>query len=203
MFTRLLSAAAIAGAALLSTTPDQVRADSNPLIGQVQAYGPNFCPRSWAAANGQLLAISSNTALFSILGTTFGGNGVTTFGLPNLNNRTPIGYGSGPGLPTIADGQLLGTDSITMTQAQMPSHNHSFNAINEAGTKHGPGTDILALAYNQDGTNLNLYHDGPPNKVMDPAMIGSSGGGQALPKRSPYLVINWCIATQGIYPSRN
>lgn len=203
MFSKTLSALAIASATLLGHGVQQAHADSLPFIGQVQAYGTNFCPRGWAPADGQLLPIAQHTALFSIIGTIYGGDGRSTMALPNLNMRTPVGSGNGPGLPVISRGQNVGSDQTTMTIANMPSHNHSFMATNQTGTKHGPGTDLLALAYNQDGSNLNLYHEGPADRVMDPAMIGSTGGGQPVQKRSPYLVLKWCIALEGVYPSRS
>jgi microcystin-dependent protein len=169
-------------------------------IGQLVLGGWNFCPRTTLAANGALLAISQNTALFSLLGTMYGGDGRTTFGLPDLRGRAPISFGQGPGLSNYQEGSRGGSESFTITTNQMPSHNHRVQATDTIANKKGPGLDFLAKVPSGDES---IYHDGPPNKLMDPAMIANTGGGQAVVKRSPYLTLNWCVVTQGIFPSRN
>lgn len=189
--------------ALTVTAPTAAKAQDTPFIGQLAAFGFNFCPRGWAPANGSLLAISQYNALFALLGTQFGGNGQTTFGLPDLRGRAAIGFGSGNGLTNYPMGAKGGTESVTLTVPQMPSHSHTMNTTNEAADKHGPGTDFLAAPYNADGSELNIYHEGPPNRQMDPGAISPTGGGQAHENRMPFQAVNWCIATEGIFPPRN
>jgi len=176
-----------------------VSAQATPYIGQLGLFGGNFCPRAWAKADGQLLPIASNTALFSLLGTTYGGDGRTTFGLPDLRGRAPIGEGTGPGLAPVRWGQRGGAQTHTMTVPEMPSHNHLVNGTNAIGDKGGPGNDYLAAG----GDGHKAYHDGPPNRTMDPGVISHTGGGQAFSIQDPYLGMFWCIALQGVYPSRN
>lgn len=168
-------------------------------IGQLVPVGFNFCQRQTAAANGQLLAISSNTALFSLLGTIYGGDGRTTFALPDLRGRMPMHAGNGPGLTSHPQGQKSGVETVTLTEVNLPSHSHTITSVNQTGDKGGPVTDLLAKP--SDGSKI--YHDGPPDSTMDPRMVQNTGGGQAFNIMNPYLAINWCVATQGIYPSRS
>jgi len=191
-----VAASAIVGAALSAPAP--ANAGIEPFLGEMMMVGYTFCPRNFAEANGQLLAISQNTALFSLLGTTFGGNGQTTFALPDLRGRAPINQGQGPGLSNYVLGEVGGQESFTLLVSQMPAHNHLVNATNTTADKTGPGGKFLALA----SGGVSIYHEGPANKVMDPAMITSTGGGQPVGHRGPYLAMRWCIATAGVFPSR-
>lgn len=191
-----VAAAGILGAALAA--PGAANAGSDTFLGEMMLVGYTFCPRNYAEANGQLLAISSNTALFSLLGTNYGGNGQTTFGLPDLRGRAPINQGQGPGLSPYVLGQWGGQESFTLLVSQMPMHNHLVNATNTTADKTGPGGKFLALA----SGGVSIYHEGPANKVMDPAMITLTGGSQPVGHRGPYLTMRWCIATSGIFPSR-
>ncbi|MGV6812977.1 MAG: phage tail protein [Brevirhabdus sp.] len=205
MKSRILTAAA---AALLTglglSAPQKAHAQSDPFLGQVSLFGYTFCPRGWTEANGALLAISQNSALFSLYGTTYGGDGRTTFGLPDLRGRAPIGQGQGPALQSYTLGSRGGAESFTLTAAEMPSHNHLVNVTNQSGDRGGPAGDFLAVPFLlPTSSRLKLFHNGPANKTMDPAMIGNTGGGQAVNKRSPYLTMRWCVAVQGIFPSRN
>jgi len=177
--------------------PKPAAAGNDPFIGELMLFGGNFCPRGWAKSDGQLLAISSNSALFSLFGTIYGGDGRTSFALPDLRGRGPIHVGQGPGLANYTQGQRGGAENLTVQLNNMPSHNHEVQATNQIGNKGGPGTDFLAA------TGTLIYHEGPPNRIMDPAMITDTGGGQAITKRSPYLALRWCVALQGTYPSRN
>ncbi|MDX1463305.1 MAG: tail fiber protein [Marinirhabdus sp.] len=164
-----------------------------PFLGQIQAFGFNFAPRGWAKCEGQLLSISQYTALFSLLGTTFGGDGRTTFGLPDLRGRSIVGMGSGPGLDTITWGEKGGNYQHTLTQAEMPAHTHNIGVNIAAGDESNPvGSHIAAhsAAFSEDATG-NL------------AAPSSAGGSQAFNMRNPFLGINVCIAMQGIFPSRN
>ncbi|MEM9580944.1 MAG: tail fiber protein, partial [Pseudomonadota bacterium] len=186
-------------------------AQSEPFIGQMAIMPYTFCPRNWAAAEGQLLAISQNTALFSLLGTAFGGDGRTTFALPDMRGRAPIGLGAGPGLtPSNNQGAKGGSETHTMTVAQMPSHNHMVNANNGANgfaDRKGPANDFLGSPHVNNPTNpaedLYIYADQAPNVQMDSRMIEHTGGSQSFNIRNPYIVMRWCIALQGIYPSRS
>jgi microcystin-dependent protein len=182
-----------------STVPGLAQA--TPLIGQVTAFGNNYCPLGWANAEGQLLSISENDDLFSILEFNFGGDGRTTFGLPDLRGRLPVNAGTGAGLNTVRLGEKGGSEGFTLNTSTMASHNHAVNATNAIANKNGPGTDILAIP----NLDHDIYHEGPANKVMDPGMISQTG--QASPysvaKVSPYLGMTWCVALEGVYPSRN
>ncbi|MFD1508373.1 phage tail protein [Lacimonas salitolerans] len=199
---RTFIACSVLGLGAALTVPDTARAQ-DAILGQLTAFGFNFCPRGWAPANGALLPISSNTALFSLLGTQFGGNGTTTFALPDLRGRSPINQGTGPGLTNYPMGAIGGSETVTLTVNQMPSHSHIVNGTNEAADKHGPGNDFPAAPYLPDGSEFNIYHDGPPNRTMDPGVISPTGGSQPHENRMPFVAVNWCIATQGIYPSRS
>ena len=201
-FARALSATAIA--ALSVAAPKTALASGDPYVGEIMIFAGNFCPRNYAEANGALLAINQNDALFSLYGTMYGGDGVTTFGLPDLRGRAPIHFGNGPGLSNYSIGQKGGSTSFNITLANLPNHNHDANVTNATADKHGPGTDFLAPTFYADGTTkLNIYHEGPPDRAMDPGVIGNTGGSQPYSKRSPALGIKICVALYGVYPSRN
>lgn len=169
---------------------------SSPFLGEVRMFGLTFSPRGWAYCNGQQLAINQNQALFSLLGTTFGGNGTTTFALPDLQGRTPVHVGSGPGLPSYAWGQKGGAETHTLTAAELPSHSHGAT-----GTSSSPNVSSPSGATWATGV-ANAYGTSP-NGSMSAASVGNAGGGQAHPNMPPYLVLNFVIALQGIFPSRN
>lgn len=196
-----LAAIAVASAAVL--VPTQSRADSDPFIGDILLTGLNFCPRGWASADGQLIPISSNTALFSLLGTTYGGDGRTTFGLPDLQGRAAMGTGAGPGLTQAREGQKRGTETVTLTAANLPAHSHSVRANNQDGDRPGPGDKLLAAAPPNGAGSETIYSTGPVTVQMSAAMIGTAGGGQPLGIQDASLVLTYCIATQGVYPSRS
>lgn len=189
--------------ALSIITPRASQAQSEPFIGQLMLVGYNFCPRGWAEADGQLLPIASNSALFALFGTIYGGDGRTTFALPDLRGRAPIHEGSGPGLQPYQSGQKGGSESFTLTEDQMPLHNHDVNATNLLADKPGPGRKLLAADQIQ---YFEPEAGGIPEgnkRVMDPSMISFEGSSQPVSKRSPYLVMKWCVALQGIFPSRS
>ncbi|MBD3662700.1 phage tail protein [Sulfitobacter aestuariivivens] len=189
------------------SVPQQAQAQATPFIGQLMLVGNTFCPRGWAEANGQLLAISSNTPLFSLLGTNFGGDGRTTFALPDLRGRVPMHAGAGPGLTPRSIGQEIGQERVTLSEAEMPQHRHIVNSTFADGDKNGPGSDFLAVPSDAaTGTkydDLDIYHNGPPDRTMDPNMIAFAGGNQSHDNMSPTLVMRWCVALDGLYPSRN
>lgn len=181
---------------------NQAVAGPDAYLGEVTLVGFNFCPRGTIAAEGQLLPIAQNSALFSLYGTQYGGDGRTTFAMPDLRGRAPIHAGTGPGLTPYTIGQRGGSESLTVGVNNMPAHNHGVQATNDFANKPGPGNKLLAA----DNTGVNKYTtvDGSTSfKTMNSAMITNTGGGQAITKRSPYLAMKWCVNSVGIFPSRN
>ncbi|WP_083803352.1 phage tail protein [Roseovarius sp. TM1035] len=185
-----------------SLVPHRAEAGLNPFIGDIIAVGYNFCPRGWMSAEGQILAISSNTALFSLIGTTYGGNGTSTFGLPDLRGRGAMGEGTGLGLSPRSQGEMTGAESVTLSAAQMPLHSHAVNANNLDGDLPGPGNKLLAAAPPSGVGSETIYSDQGPTVTMAPPMIGVSGQSQPFNVEDPALVMQYCIATQGVFPSR-
>lgn len=174
---------------------------AEPFLGQIIMAGFNFAPRTYAFCAGQLLSIAQNSALFSLLGTTYGGDGRVTFALPDLRSRVPVHMGQGPGLSYYSEGEAVGTETVTVLSSQLPQHNHLVAGSDTTGGQtspinHFPGKDggEAATVY----TNSN-----PPSGLMNPTMVALAGGSQPHNNMQPYLVINFCIALQGIYPSRN
>jgi microcystin-dependent protein len=182
---------------------------AEPTLGQIQAFGFKFAPRFWSTCDGQILEISSNTALFSLLGTEYGGDGRTTFALPDLRGRSIVHQGTGPGLPTATIGHRGGSEFFTLTEANMPPHNHSVTATlhgeTSVGDSRNPKDRLLASP--AAGTNIYASPVEADNKAMSSESIvvtqQTVGGGQAVAHTSPHLVVNVCIALQGLFPSRN
>jgi microcystin-dependent protein len=173
-------------------------------ISAMAIFGFNFAPRNWAMCNGQTLSIASNTALFSLLGTTYGGNGTTTFALPNLQSRVPIGQGQGPGLSNYVLGQAGGEVNHTITSGELPAHNHPFNVNNAIANLATPNSgSAIGIATDINGDAQMLYNTLVPNIVLSANAVGVSGGGQAHNNQQPYLGLNICICLFGIFPSRN
>jgi microcystin-dependent protein len=174
-------------------------AAQEPFLGEIDLVAFNFSPKGWAACNGQLLPINQNQALFALLGTTYGGNGQTTFALPDLRGRHAIGFGQGSGLASYSQGQVGGEESVTLTVGQLPAHTHTAQASSAPGTSPGPGGNYWA-SQNQ----VFLYSNAPSGTTaMAASAIGATGGGQPHDNMPPYLVLNYIIALQGIFPSRN
>ncbi|MBD9356049.1 phage tail protein [Methylomonas sp. EbA] len=191
---------------------------SDPFLGEICTFTYNFCPRGYLEAAGQTLSIAQNTALFSLLGTQYGGDGVQTFALPDLRGRSPIGAGQGPGLLPISVGEEVGRDSVTLSQGQMPRHTHlaqtfldnvfaTIEAVSTTGNKSTPTGNVLAAStsrdniYSSDTPNVSLKANiikftGTPNTAIEIA-----GASEPFDNRSPALGIKYCIATQGIFPS--
>jgi len=167
-----------------------------PFIGQIQMFGFNFAPRGWAFCNGQLLPISSNSALFSLLGTDYGGDGRTTFGLPDLRGRFPTHLGTGPGLSPKAIGQKAGVEEQILAISQMPQHSHLTVVSNQVGDQTSPVNGVPAVA--NDGES-NYRTSG--TETGDPT--GATGGNVPVDNLPPFLVINFSIALVGIFPSRS
>ncbi|MGJ8625743.1 MAG: phage tail protein [Sulfitobacter sp.] len=206
---KIMTLAAPIALAFGMSAPTSAKAQASPFLGQTMVVGFNFCPRGWAKADGQLMAISSNSALFSLLGTIYGGDGRTTFALPDLRGRSMINSGTGPGLQNRRLGARSGAQTKTLNVTEMPSHNHMVNAANaEIGfaDHRGPASDFMGAPDYNDPANpapdINIYSD-KFNVQMDPRMITNTGGGQSFSIEDPYLVMTVCIAMQGIYPSRN
>lgn len=176
---------------------------AEPFLGEIRAFGFNFAPVGWALCNGQLLSISQNTALFSLLGTFYGGDGTTTFALPNLQGRVPIHQGQGLGLPNYVIGEIGGNTNVTLTTQQLPSHNHTVTAVAAAGTASNPsGAFIAEHGSGKDAANIFALSATSPVH-MAPTMIGNTGNSLPVSVQNPFIVINYCIALQGIYPSRS
>lgn len=186
----------LVAAAMLSGASAQ--AGLEPLIGEVQWFAGSFAPRGWALCDGQLLPISGNEALFSIIGTTYGGDGRTTFALPDVRGRVLIHEGRGPGLSQRNLGNRGGTETETLTSANMPSHTHTLRASGGSATTAAPAGGVLAAT-----GRTQLYDSGAANVDMDASAITSTGGGQPHNNMQPYNTLNCIIALQGIFPSRN
>lgn len=203
---------------------------SEPFLGEIRLVGFNFAPRGWAYANGALLSIAQNTALFSLLGTTFGGNGQATFGLPDYQGRTPVGMGQGPGLPDVAQGEIAGVPTVTLLQTQLPYHSATIPAQSVNATLSG---SIAVPASTANATNsspanavpASATNSGRPFPLYAAAQSGTDtlapfnatltgqitipqsqslpiGGSQPVNIRNPYLGTNFIIALQGVFPSR-
>lgn len=207
--------------------------DSEPMIGSMCTYAFNFAPRGWAEANGQILAINSNQALFSLLGTTYGGDGRSSFALPDLRGRGIIGPGTGPGLSSYVWGQRVGSETVTLIAAQIPSHTHTASTtinVNMGGDDVLAYGDVKAAAevgdsstpsgavFAQNSANADAYSTAVPDVALaaDSLAVMLSGtatatvsttvnasGGQAHENRMPYQTITWAIALQGTFPSRS
>jgi microcystin-dependent protein len=187
-------------------------------LSTILIWPPNFAPSGWALCAGQLMSISQNTAVFSLLGTTYGGDGVSTFGLPNLQGRIPIGAGQGLGLTPYNVGDTGGVESVTLAINTIPQHTHSATqnlsvslpAVTTTGTTNQPGPSVSPAAPTDAARNpVNIYSNATPNqKLGQPSIsgtisIGSAGNGVPHENRQPYLAVNYIIALQGIFPSRN
>jgi microcystin-dependent protein len=195
---------------------------ASPFIGQIIQGGWNFAPQGYAFCNGQLLSIAQNSALFSLLGTTFGGDGQTTFGLPNLQSRTMMHWGQGPGLSNVAIGEVGGAESVTLTTNQIPAHTHSatfngststLNTTNVKATLQAATAGaVLGKSVDNTGTAIPLIYS-PAGSAASAALgglnvagtvtVNATGGSQPAPTRSPFLGITHVIALQGVFPSRN
>ena len=173
-----------------------------PFVAEIRPWACNFAPQGWAFCQGQILPISQYTALFSLIGTYYGGNGTTNFALPDLRSRVPMKYGTDPVGNSYSIGEIAGTESITISSTQMPVHTHTFSGTSSAQTRAGPG-DGSALGTSSGGA----FFYGPSNGSTTTINVGTvslyTGGNQAHTNLQPYLALNWCIALVGIYPSRN
>lgn len=174
---------------------------SNPFVGEIRMAGFNFAPQGWALCNGQLMSISQNQALFTLLGTQFGGDGVNTFALPNLQGQMAVHQGTSRAGYTYVMGQIGGAESVTLNAQQMPSHNHLVQSSAAGGTQASPVGGYPAIE--STGTSLDYIASPPGLAAMNAGMISQSGGNQPHENRPPYLCVNFIISLQGIFPSRS
>jgi len=173
---------------------------SEPFLGEIRMFGGNFAPRGWAFCNGQLLSIAQNSALFAILGTTYGGDGRTTFGLPNLQGRAAMHWGQGPGLTPRTLGETGGTETVTLNAQQMPAHTHTAAASSAKGNTNSP----IGKVWSKDaGVQSATYTGNTPDGTMAANAIGTTGGSLPHDNMPPFQCVSFIIALQGIFPSRN
>ncbi len=181
----------------------------DPLLASLMLFAGNFIPRGYLACNGQLIQISQNTALFSLLGTTYGGNGTTTFAVPDLRGRVPVGVGQGGGLSNYDLGQAGGTENTTLTQSNMPNHTHGINVTAAQAVTSGPGGSespvgtIPASSGASENFAAPASANGFTGGLSVTATAAPAGGSTPFSNVQPYLTLTWCIASEGVYPSRN
>jgi microcystin-dependent protein len=191
---------ALGAAAMLGGASPCFAQATDPFLGQIMMVGFSFCPRGWADANGQLMAISTNTALFALLGTTYGGNGVNTFALPDLQGRVAMGQGNGAGLPPVVQGEVLGSPTTTLTTQNLPAHNHTLVASSDPPNDPHPQGNYLA----NFPAGQNQYTTGNTTpRTLHPSSIGMTGNNVPFDQHQPSLVMRYCIALVGVFPSRN
>lgn len=193
---RVLRSVVVAGGVGLSAMPMVGQAQVDPFIGEVMCGGWNFCPVGWAECNGQQMSIADNTALFSLLGTTYGGDGQTSFALPNIQSRTVIGMGAGPGLSNRLLGEAAGSETVTLWQGELPNHSHSLQAHSGPEQAATPRDRIPGTA----PASAPVY-GATVNNMLTPAAVSVVGGSQPHNNLQPYLTVKCCIALQGAYPS--
>ena len=175
---------------------------STPFIAQITMFGGNFAPRGWAFCDGQLLPISSYSALFSILGTTYGGDGRTTFALPDLRGRVAIHPGAGPGLSTYRLGQKGGAETVTLTANEVPAHSHALN-INSSNGNTSNGSNAVLAGFGTSAPPVGNFTNAAPNATASSSSIANAGGSQAHSNLEPFLCVEYIIALEGVYPSRS
>ncbi len=171
---------------------------SEPFVGEIRMFAGNFAPRGWALTDGQLLAISQNEALFSLLGTTYGGDGRTTFGLPDLRGRIPVHAGQGPGLSNRKLGSKSGVENVTVNLNELATHTHPMQASTDVANSPNPASNVTGRP-----TSVDLYINEAPSAAMATQAITAVGGGRSHGNVQPFQCINFIIALFGIYPSRN
>ena len=175
---------------------------TQPFLGQIQPFGFNFAPKGWAQCNGQILSITQNAALFSLIGTYYGGNGTSTFALPNLQSRVPLHQGTSTSGENFVIGESAGVESVVLNLSELPAHSHPFmgSSVNATATAAADGE---ALAKAAGATPNNFYGPMTIPQPLIPTAISPIGGNLPHTNLQPYLTINWCIALNGIFPSRN
>jgi microcystin-dependent protein len=169
---------------------------AQPYVGEIRLFAGNFAPANWAFCSGQLLAISENDTLFQLIGTTYGGDGQTTFGLPDLRGRVPVHMGAGPGLSTYQLGEIGGVEEVTLTTQQIPVHTHALMVESGAGGSANAGGNVLAAS-----PSVDLYIQDVPSVQLANGAIGFAGGSQPHTNQMPYLALSYIISLFGIFPS--
>lgn len=169
---------------------------SDPFLGEITMFGGNYAPRGWAQCDGALLQISQSETLYSLLGTTYGGDGQTTFALPDLRGRIPIHYGHGVGLSNYAFGEQGGLETVTLTESQIPPHAHPLQASANPGSSTNPAGKVLAQS-----PSWNIYRGNVPGDNMSPKAIANTGDGQPHNNMMPFLCVNFIIALEGVFPT--
>jgi len=169
----------------------------DPFVAEIRIYPFNFAPKGWAFCDGQILPLSQNTALFSLLGTTYGGDGKSNFALPNMQGNAPMHPGQGPGLSLHDLGETGGSETVSLLESEIPSHSHSLSISGQTGLQNTPQGQLPAV-----GEGINLYANPSPLTQMNPNMLAPAGGDQPHNNMQPYLTLNFCIALQGVYPPR-
>src|SRR3954468_10150537 len=171
---------------------------SDPFVAEIRIFPFNFAPKGWAFCNGQLMPISQNTALFSLLGTTYGGDGKSTFALPDMQGNAPMQPGQGQGLSLRDLGEMSGVESVTLLITELPVHTHIMSVSSQLALENSPPNQLFAM-----GDGINLYGSAASNLTpMSPQALAPAGGGLPHNNMQPYLTLNFCIALQGIFPPR-
>jgi microcystin-dependent protein len=173
---------------------------ADPFVAEIRIFGFNFAPKGWAFCNGQLLPISQNTALFSLLGTVYGGDGKSTFALPDMQGNVPMHPGQGQGLSLRDLGEMSGTETVTLLITEMPAHSHNWSASNAQATEQAPAGQLMAGG--TGGISQYAPPGGNPITPLNPAVLPVAGGSQPHNNLMPYLTLNFCIALQGVFPQR-
>jgi microcystin-dependent protein len=172
---------------------------ADPYIGEIRMFGGNFAPLGWAFCEGQLLSIGENEALFSLIGTIYGGDGVNNFALPDLRGRLPLHAGQKPGTSFYTIGQVGGVEAVTLLANQLPAHSHPVRASSAPGDSPGPQNEF----WSSNSVPVNVYSSVVPNVSLNPSAVGNSGGNQPHDNMQPYLAVSFIIALEGIYPPQN
>jgi len=177
---------------------------ADPFLAEIRIFPFSFAPKYWAFCNGQLMSLQQNTALFSLLGTTYGGDGTRTFGLPNLQGSAPMEQGQGPGLSPHTLGEIGGSQTVAVTYSEMPMHTHAFNADTSVGQNANPSGEYLAEGkWSGSGRGtMQMYTTNAPNVTLNPMATGLVGSNVPHNNMMPYLTLNFCIALSGVYPTR-
>lgn len=196
--------AGIAALAGLAATPAVAQ---EYYLAQVLPIGGTFCPRGTLDADGRIMGISGNDALFALLGTTYGGDGQTTFALPDMRGVETVHLGQGPGLPSYVLGQRGGSSTVTLTQNTMPPHNHGASGVLQANGAAASIAAPVGAGLAQSSQGLAIYNGETPDQALNADSIGvtldATGSGQSFERQSPYLAIRWCVVTEGVFPSQN
>ena len=175
---------------------------SSPFLAEIRIFTFNFAPKGWAFCDGQILPLSQNTALFSLLGTTYGGNGTSNFALPNLQGCAPLHFGQGAGLSLYNLGETGGSTTVTLLNSEIPTHTHSAACNSSAGGQMTPGHNVWGTAKVGRQAENRYSSSAGTGPMMAPSALAAEGGGQPHNNLPPYLTLNFCIALQGVYPPR-